>query len=93
MPGTPRSDLHGHPLGGLGPIDEPEEGGCDDTTAATIGPEVLEVQTAQGMEADISLTPRNQLVASDVAWMASLMQTLSASLQDGGRWMQGFELD
>ena len=90
MPTTPRSDQQSG--GDLETIaDEPQEG---DMAVATFGPQVLEVHTdPAATDGDASLTPRNQLVAEDVAWMACLMQTLSASLQDGGRWMQGFELE
>ena len=91
MPTTPRP---ANPSGALHPIAEPLTD--DDEAAATIGAEVLELHTGpEDEEARLggALTPRNHLVASDVAWMASLMQTLSTSLQDGGRWMNGFDME
>ncbi len=44
-----------------------------------------------GLPEPPSLTPKNQLCAADVEWMASLMQTLSASLQgaDIGEFLHG----
>lgn len=84
MPTTPKDSLKSPPL----PEDE------DFLSVATIGQALLAQelghQAADSADGLPGLQSEDQqLCTADVDWMASLMQTLSASLQDGGVWMQG----
>ncbi len=85
MPSTPKDHLKSSPL------TEDE----DLLSVATIGQALLAQELghatagSQCHPGESLLAEDQHLCAADVNWMASLMQTLSASLQDGGIWMQG----
>ena len=87
------------PLGGFSMPSTPKEKSPlpedeDFLSVATFGPALLAQElppcAQDHSDPELQLVSENQhLCTADVKWMASLMQTLSASLQDGGIWMQG----